>query len=134
MHITFLLLLLLAARQERYGKACGLQSAGKLKEAGAKADAITIVDITNEADASKLEQAMSSAHALVIATSGVPEMRGPPKEGQPPNFGWKGDQLPEQVHPLHHAIFGWTPHPSLLSGRKRGLVPALCPADFKFWS
>lgn len=73
------------------------QSAGKLQEAGAKEGAITIVDITNEADASKLEQAMSGAHALVIATSGVPEMKEPPKEGQPPNFGWKGDQLPEQV-------------------------------------
>ncbi|KAK9843114.1 hypothetical protein WJX74_007197 [Apatococcus lobatus] len=73
------------------------QSAGKLKEAGAEEGAITIVDITNEADAAKLEEAMSGAHALVIATSGVPEMRGPPKEGQPPNFGWKGDQLPEQV-------------------------------------
>lgn len=78
-------------------KAPAVQSAGKLQEAGAKEGAITIVDITNEADASKLEQAMSGAHALVIATSGVPEMKEPPKEGQPPNFGWKGDQLPEQV-------------------------------------
>lgn len=86
-----------------------MQSAGKLKEAGAKEGAITIADITNEADTSKLEQTMSGAHALVIATSGVPEMKGPPKEGQPPNFGWKGDQLPEQVCsllPVSACVFG----------------------------
>lgn len=58
-------------------------------------EAVAVVDVASDAAADALGRAFGGAQALVIATSGVPKMKGPPKEGQPPQFYY--EQMPEQV-------------------------------------
>jgi len=71
-----------------------VQSAGKLQ--GLSKDAVAVVDLTSDGAAEALQQAFGGAQALVIATSGVPKMKGPPKEGKAPEFHYPSG-MPEQV-------------------------------------
>lgn len=60
------------------------------------------------ASAQQLQQSLAGCDALVIATSAVPQLKPlslvkvfwakiTGQEGVRPEFGWKGNQLPEQV-------------------------------------
>jgi hypothetical protein len=86
---------------------CFLQSADKLKQLGCSEDSIVEADI-GKASSQQLQQSLAGCDALVIATSAVPQLKPlslvkvfwakiTGQEGVRPDFGWKGDQLPEQV-------------------------------------
>ncbi len=51
----------------------GAQSADKVKAAGAAAD-VSVIDVTDPVAKDKLEGAFAGADAVVIATSGVPQV------------------------------------------------------------
>eukprot|EP00208_Stichococcus_sp_RCC1054_P004346 CAMPEP_0206142822 /NCGR_PEP_ID=MMETSP1473-20131121/18338_1 /ASSEMBLY_ACC=CAM_ASM_001109 /TAXON_ID=1461547 /ORGANISM="Stichococcus sp, Strain RCC1054" /LENGTH=263 /DNA_ID=CAMNT_0053537969 /DNA_START=287 /DNA_END=1078 /DNA_ORIENTATION=+ len=75
------------------------ESADKLKGAGVPADQIVIIDITAPDAEEKLKAAFKGTQAVVVATSGVPQMA--PKEADappgPPTFFYPEGQMPEQV-------------------------------------
>jgi hypothetical protein len=49
------------------------------------------------ANAAELQAAMRGCDALVIVTSATPKMKGPPKEGERPEFAYPAGGMPEQA-------------------------------------
>ncbi len=58
---------------------------------------VIVVDITAASSLDALKAAFQGCDALVIATSATPQMAGPPKPGERPNFVYPPGGLPEAV-------------------------------------
>eukprot|EP00877_Chromochloris_zofingiensis_P011890 jgi/Chrzof1/6955/Cz02g05120.t1 len=85
----------------------GKQTASKLTQLGLPDSSIYAVDIS-KADSNQLQAVLSGTGALVICTSGVPQIKPlslipvflaklTGKQGVRPEFKWKEGQMPEQV-------------------------------------
>jgi uncharacterized protein YbjT (DUF2867 family) len=76
-------------------QAIGLaRSLSKVREMFGSTEGFVIGDIK---DRSILESAMEGCDALVILTSAIPKMVAPPIAGEPPQFEFQADGMPEQV-------------------------------------
>jgi hypothetical protein len=85
-----------------------MQSGQKLVAAGLPESNLKTLDLANLPNAADLAAMMAGAQALVIATSGVPQINYLSlipvmlaklfkKEGVRPSFTWKAGQMPEQA-------------------------------------
>ena len=70
------------------------RSEEKVKQLFGTTEGFYIGDILNP---EQLSQAMQNCQALVILTSAVPRMKTPSQEGQPPEFYFESNGIPEQV-------------------------------------
>ncbi len=59
-------------------------------------DAVFVADVS-AGDSDALAAALRGCDALVICTSATPKMKGPPKEGERPEFVYPEGGLPEQA-------------------------------------
>lgn len=71
-----------------------VRSIPRAKEAIGNEDVLVEGDITKP---ETLDAAFTGKDALVILTSAIPKMQGPPQEGAPPTFTFDADGMPEIV-------------------------------------
>ena len=70
------------------------RSQAKVEQMFGSAADFYIGDIRNPAT---LTSALDGCHALVIVTSAIPQMQGPPQPGQPPQFAFAPGEMPEAI-------------------------------------